>query len=266
MVFTAFFTDVVQLFLAGRVRMHMRMLLEEFTTDKTERVKANARPVDGRYPEFAREVRRLLGYAGDDGRPFLTSRMVSRKTGINHATVTTMVRGDRPSYQTILRLSHGLGGKLNRLLTLAGYESIERLYEGTDALSQIGPDVDTSAIAGICLSPLVASAGDGSHVHEAGADYETFESLLPGQVRAIRVIGDCMEPFYREGDVVFVREQGNAENGNKVIALVDGESLNCKLYRTNGENYLEPKNGEGRIPASRFRIIGVIVGVFRKED
>ena len=61
-------------------------------------------------------------------------------------------------------------------------------------------------------------------------------------------------------------EQGNAESGNKVVAIVDGDKLFCKVYRTNGEAYLEPKNGEGKIPASRFNSIGVIVGVFREED
>ena len=234
--------------------------MEPLTT-VNDREKALLRPIDGPFKEFAQEVRRLMGYYAEERRPFLTSRMASRKTGVNYSTIASMTRGVRGSEETIRKIASGLGGRADHLLRLAGYESFP-----ADLLSQIGPDVDISAIADIRLSPFLVSAGDGFVPPEPGLEHETIESILPGQIRAIRVTGDCMAPLYQDGDVVFVREQGNAENGNKVIALVDDDKLNCKVYRTNGEAYLEPKNGEGRIPASRFHILGVVVGVFRRED
>lgn len=227
-----------------------------------DRERAQARPVNGPYPEYAREVRRLLGYYSEDRRSFLSLRMAEGKTGVKHTTIGTMARGFRADVYNTRRFAESLSGDPDRLLAMGGH-----LVEFVpDRLSRIGPDVDISAIAGIRLSPFLASAGDGFQPPDPGTFEETFESILPGQVRAIRVQGDCMAPLYADGDIVFVREQGNAENGNKVIAMVDEDKLFCKIYRTNGEAYLEPKNGEGKVLASRFRIIGVIVGVFRKED
>ena len=89
------------------------------TTEELEKV--NSRPIDGVYPELAREVRRLLGFDRASSRPYLTSRMASRKTGVNHSTITTTIRGDRPSYETVLKLAAGLGGDADHLLSLAGY-------------------------------------------------------------------------------------------------------------------------------------------------
>ena len=233
------------------------------------RAKAARTPINGPYKEAAKIVRHLLGWEDGSARPYLSTRNAQNKTGISNGTINTLAHGGKVSANIVEIFANRLNADPERLKLLFGHVSpdqINRSAGESDPLSRIGPNVDISGIAGVRLSPFLVSAGGGSHIQESSADYETFEQLLPGQVRAIRVVGECMEPFYREGDVVFVREQGNAENGNKVVALVDGENLNCKLYRTNGENYLEPKNGEGRIPASRFRIIGVIVGVFRKED
>lgn len=84
-----------------------------------EREKARNRPIDGKYPEFAAEVRRLLGYDGD--RPFLTSRVAARKTGVNYSTVSAMVRGDRASASNIQKFADVLGGDADLLLSLAGF-------------------------------------------------------------------------------------------------------------------------------------------------
>lgn len=142
--------------------------------------------------------------------------------------------------------------------------SIKRiLAEPEDYLRRIGEDADVSDTYSTPLSPLRASAGDLRAVREVGQDYETVRDAMPHQTRAIRVTGECMAPFYQDGDIVIVRETPFAENGQQVIALVDDECLSCKIFRANGTNYLEPVNGEGRISGERFRIIGVIVKLIR---
>lgn len=134
----------MQLIRRSRVKLRMSMVSTRLTTQPNlatteqrvteagsglmldeEREKACARPIDGRYPDLAREIRRLMGYEG--GRSFLTSRMVERRTGINHSTVTLMVRGDRPSYQNILKFVAGVGGDARHLLTLADYPPLPGL-------------------------------------------------------------------------------------------------------------------------------------------
>lgn len=43
--------------------------------------------------------------------------------------------------------------------------------------------------------------------------------------------GDSMEPKMSEGDVVIVRKQEDAENGDIVIATVDGDDATCKKLK-----------------------------------
>ncbi|BDI28012.1 hypothetical protein CCAX7_000630 [Capsulimonas corticalis] len=88
---------------------------------REDREKAAARPIDGAHKEFAEEVRRLLGYFEEAGRPFLTTRMAAGKTGVGHVTISTMVRGHRPSRGVISRFAQALDGDPIKLLDLAGY-------------------------------------------------------------------------------------------------------------------------------------------------
>ena len=49
-----------------------------------------------------------------------------------------------------------------------------------------------------------------------------------GDFFGLRIKGDSMSPRISEGDVVIVRQQNDAESGDIVIVLVDGESATCK--------------------------------------
>lgn len=48
---------------------------------------------------------------------------------------------------------------------------------------------------------------------------------------ALRIHGDSMEPRMFEGDVVIIRQQECAENGDIVIASVNGQDATCKKFR-----------------------------------
>jgi transcriptional regulator with XRE-family HTH domain len=78
-------------------------------------------PIDGRYPELAREVRRVLGWEAKDGQKFYTSRSAQRKIGVNHVTIANMARGDRPSVETLVKFAEAFNVDLPHLLNLSGY-------------------------------------------------------------------------------------------------------------------------------------------------
>ena len=220
--------------------------MPEPLTTNTEREKALLRPIDGPFPEFGQEVRRLLGYYPEDRRSFLTSRMVSRKTGVNYSTISSMVRGVRASESTIRKIASVLGGDANKLLRLAGYDVASP--EDNDPLSRIGPDVDISPISSIRFSPFFASAGSGFLVHESSADYDTLESILPGQVRAIRVTGDCMQPLYNDGGRCVCagagkrgeRKQGGRPSGRRQPELQGLPNKRGKLPRAKERRRTHP--------------------------
>jgi repressor LexA len=89
-----------------------------------------------------------------------------------------------------------------------------------------------------------------------------------GETFALRVKGDSMrDEGILPGDVVVVRKQHTARNGQTVIALVNGEAT-IKIYRRTAQGIeLVPANAA--LPPlvvterDSFRIEGVVVGVIR---
>ncbi|HYQ89085.1 MAG TPA: transcriptional repressor LexA [Candidatus Binatia bacterium] len=95
------------------------------------------------------------------------------------------------------------------------------------------------------------------------------ESLLgPGERYALRVRGDSMvEDGIRDGDLVLVRRAAQAENGQTVVAIVDGEATLKRFHRKGATVELRPANAALRStewPASRVQIRGVLVGLLRR--
>lgn len=54
------------------------------------------------------------------------------------------------------------------------------------------------------------------------------EMALNGEYFALQIKGDSMEPRMESGDVVIVRQQEDADSGDYVIALVNGDDAVCK--------------------------------------
>lgn len=59
----------------------------------------------------------------------------------------------------------------------------------------------------------------------------TEELASTGTFFGLQIHGDSMEPRMCEGDVVIVRQQDDAESGETVIALVNGDEATCKRLR-----------------------------------
>lgn len=114
----------------------------------------------------------------------------------------------------------------------------------------------------------------------AGAPIEAIEDCeglsLPGDlVRgektfALRVRGVSMiDEQIRDGDIILVERAETAENGQTVVALVDGADVTVKKWyaQENGMVRLEPANARMEaivLPAERVRIHGRVIGLMRK--
>ena len=56
-----------------------------------------------------------------------------------------------------------------------------------------------------------------------------------GTMYALQIKGDSMEPTICDGDTIIVREQPDAENGEIVVATINGDDATCKkLYKIPG--------------------------------
>lgn len=59
----------------------------------------------------------------------------------------------------------------------------------------------------------------------------TEEMAATGEFFGLQIHGDSMEPKFSAGDVVIVRKQSDAESGDIVIALVNGDDATCKRLK-----------------------------------
>lgn len=57
------------------------------------------------------------------------------------------------------------------------------------------------------------------------------EMAATGEFFGLRIKGDSMEPKISEGDTVIVRQQNDAESGDVVIAIVNGNDAVCKRLK-----------------------------------
>ncbi|AGY56675.1 transcriptional repressor LexA [Gloeobacter kilaueensis] len=83
----------------------------------------------------------------------------------------------------------------------------------------------------------------------------------------LRVKGDSMiEAGIFEGDIVVVNQNKRAQDGDVVVARIDGEMTLKTLRRRNGQSWLEPANSRYAPihPASGLEVSGVVVGLVRK--
>jgi len=74
------------------------------------------------------------------------------------------------------------------------------------------------------------------------------KSKLPknGDIFALRIIGNSMiDENINDGDMVLVKQQSTAKNGQKVVALIDNhEATLKKFYREQGRIRLQPANNK----------------------
>ena len=106
-------------------------------------------------------------------------------------------------------------------------------------------------------------------------DYEEIPKSWEnqGEFFGLKIKGDSMMPILTNGDVVIVRKQTTADNGDTVIAMVNGYDATCKRYeRSNNGIMLIPNNSSytptfytnEEIESLPVTIIGKVVELRRK--
>jgi repressor LexA len=82
----------------------------------------------------------------------------------------------------------------------------------------------------------------------------------------LRVQGDSMvDAAILDGDLIVVRPQATADNGEVVVAMLDGEATVKRFYREKSRIRLQPENRSmAPIYASDVEIIGRVEAVVRR--
>jgi repressor LexA len=128
-------------------------------------------------------------------------------------------------------------------------------------------------MSGDCEIPMLGIVAAGYPI-EAVLHQETIDVPRDlhgkGRTFALRVRGDSMSGDHiADGDYLIVESRETAENGQTVIAIIDGDQATVKrFYRERGRIRLEPANTRFKPiyvkPPSRLAIQGVVIGIIRK--
>ena len=89
-----------------------------------------------------------------------------------------------------------------------------------------------------------------------------------GKLFALQVKGDSMiDAGILDGDRVIVKQQGTAENGEIVCALIEGEATLKRFYKKDSVITLKAENEKYKpitVSDGEFRVVGRVVGLMRK--
>lgn len=134
-------------------------------------------------------------------------------------------------------------------------------------------NIDTTRIREIPLvgqiaagTPILAEQNvDDQLLFDASLFGRGIDQLYALKVRGTSMIGDGILP----GDMVFVRPQNTAENGEMIAAMVDGSATVKRYEKRNGLIYLIPSNPNMEPiivnpEEEEFSILGSIRGVLRQ--
>ena len=124
-----------------------------------------------------------------------------------------------------------------------------------------------------CSLPLVGSVAAGKPVFRPRDDGErfNFNDAFGGPENVMfEIKGQSMiEAHIAPGDFIVVRKTPDAEDGQKVVCMIDGAYTLKVLERRRGVVHLHPCNGAvppiKLDPKKENCIVGVLVGVVRKE-
>jgi repressor LexA len=205
-----------------------------------------------------------------------TSTLTSRQRGILTVIRDWAVRYGYPPSTREIGDAVGLASTSSVSRHLRALEDLGFLRRGRTAtrpvdvrmfLEPVTRDVRDPATVGV---PLVGAIAAGSPIlaEEAPEDVLTLPRDLVGRgtLFCLRVQGDSMiDAAICDGDIVVVRQQPEAYNGDIVAAMIDEEAT-VKVYRRRaGHVLLEPRNPAYEpIDGDRAVVLGRVVSVLRR--
>ena len=125
------------------------------------------------------------------------------------------------------------------------------------------------AIQGIAQIPLIGKVAAGEPILAV----ENIEGYFPmpvdrlpnAETFLLKVQGESMvNAGILDGDLVLVEQQATAENGEKIVALVNDSATVKTFYKEDGYFRLQPENDEmDPILVNDLQIVGKVIGVLR---
>lgn len=169
-----------------------------------------------------------------------------KKTGYSDGQMSSWYNGRyRPNAEAMTKLANALGVSVNYLL---GKEDIPFAKMTVPNFHEV---------------PVIGKVAAGVPID---AQEDIIGSLTTDKdVFALKIKGDSMSPRIMDGDIVLVHPQDHAEDGDLVIAVIEGEAT-CKVLKKNAYGVtLVPFNAAytplvySKAQAEELRILGKVI-------
>ncbi len=161
---------------------------------------------------------------GMEIRGFKQSDLVE-KTGISKGALSSYISGRYvPKQNNIYLISKALN--VSESWLMGNDVPMERHLKNIPSSTAIVINVLGRVAAGIPLDAIEEIIDTEEISQKMASDGEYF---------ALKISGDSMEPKISNGDVVIVRKQSDADDGDLVIAMVNGDDAVCKRLKKYAE-------------------------------
>ena len=182
-----------------------------------------------------------------------SQEQIARKLGITQGSVSSWETGRNiPDTQTMIRLAKVLDVPVESLVSDEPRRDLDSIRVIRNAVPIIG-----NIACGDRITPDTNHDGYADMPEGVHADF------------ALRCNGDSMNPTFRDGDIVLIRKQSEAESGQIVAISIDDETTLKHFYRQRDGVLLIAENVQYLpifIPANSDREIiihGIAVGYTR---
>lgn len=180
---------------------------------------------------------------------------------------------------TTYRLENGISPTIEELRKKLKLKAVSTVHEHINALKEKGylAKGDNTArnmtpkkeIKTIVEVPIIGKIAAGASI-EAIEDFQDTIAVLNPNIKdskgyyALRVAGNSMiDEGIFDGDIVIIKKQSVAENGQTVVAIIDDNQATLKkLYREKGKFRLQPRNPSMQpLFRTEVEVRGVVVQV-----
>lgn len=164
----------------------------------------------------------------------ISKRTLEKEAGLSTG-ITSKWKDKLPGQPSLVKISRYFNVSVDYLTGESEYKTkTEEMLQHIDDIADL-PELRNQireARLGDIQIPVLGEVAAGVPIFasENYIDYEVIsnEMAKSGDCFGLRIKGDSMSPRIMEGDTVIVRQQDDAESGDVVIVLINGDTATCK--------------------------------------
>lgn len=164
----------------------------------------------------------------------ISKRTLEKEAGLSTG-ITSKWKDKLPGQPSLVKISRYFNVSVDYLTGESEYKTkTEEMLQHIDDIADL-PELRNQireARLGDIQIPVLGEVAAGVPIFasENYIDYEVISNEMAknGSCFGLKIKGDSMSPRIMEGDTVIVRQQDDAESGDIVIVLINGDTATCK--------------------------------------